>query len=370
MTDTKAFSGNTYVGLDVHKDTIAMAICADDQIVLEKTIAHDHQTLAGHLSDLTGVRCCYEAGPTGFKLQRDLSELGFACEVIAPGLIPTRPGDRVKTDRRDARKLALLYANGLLTPVHIPDPCTESVRDLIRAREDARIDRTRDRQRLTSFMLRHGRPLPRGSWSLTRRRWLGGQRFEHQTAQQAFDTYLHAVDLVDSRIHELEQSIELVAQCEPFADLVAKLRCLRGVDTLTALAICAEVDDFSRFPNAASFMGFVGLVPSERSSGAAQRRGAITKVGNSHLRRLLVESAWHARRQPVVGAALARRQRGQDPLVIERAWRAQRRLHRLWTRMDGRGKPRQKTVVACARELSGFVWAIATDQPLNDREKT
>jgi transposase len=234
----------------------------------------------------------------------------------------------------------------------------------VRAREDARLDRMRDRHRLSKFCLRHGRRLPTSSWTVTRRKWLAEQQFEFAAQQHTFDTYVHAVDLVDARIEQLERAIAETAEQGPWAELVARLRCLRGIDTLSALALVTEIGDFNRFPSAAEFMAFVGLVPSEHSSGEKRRQGSITKVGNSHLRRLLVESAWHARRRPKVGYDLARRQRSQDALMVERSWRCQQRLYQRWQRMAGRGKPQQKIVVACARELAGFVWAIATDQPL------
>jgi transposase len=284
--------------------------------------------------------------------------------VVAPGLVPHRPGDRVKTDSRDARKLARLLAGGLLEPIHVPSLELEAARDLVRAREDARLDRMRDRHRLSKFCLRHGLLLPGTSWSVTRRRWLSEQRFAFVAEQLTFDTYLHAVDLVDRRIEALERAIRETAEQEPWRELVTRLRCLRGVDTLTALALVAEIGDFARFASAEELMAFVGLVASEHSSGEHRRQGSITKVGNSHVRRLLVEAAWHARRRPRVGYELARRQRGQDTLVVERAWRCQQRLYQRWQRMAARGKPAQKIVVACARELAGFVWAIATEQPL------
>jgi transposase len=310
------------------------------------------------------VRCCYEAGPTGFGLYRHLVERGIDCQVVAPGLVPTRPGDRVKTDPRDARKLARLLAGGLLEPIYVPSPAAEAARDLVRAREDARLDRMRDRHRLSKFCLRHGRRLPWASWGVARRKWLSEQRFDFPAQQQTFDTYLHTVDLVDRRIEELERSIRETAEQGPWRVLVARLRCLRGLDTLSALGIAVEIGDFSRFGTAEEFMAFVGLVPSEHSSGERRSQGSITKVGNAHVRRLLVEAAWHARRRPKVGYELARRQRGQDALVVERAWRCQQRLYSRWLRMAARGKPSQKIVVACARELAGFVWAIATEQPL------
>jgi len=352
------------VGLDVHARSVRLAAVRADELLEERTLPYDEEAVERTLRRWPGVRCCYEAGPTGFGLYRHLVERGIDCAVVAPGLVPQRPGDRVKTDPRDARKLARLLAGGLLEPIHVPSPELEAARDLVRAREDARLDRMRDRQRLSKFCLRHGRLLPTSAWTVVRGKWLGEQRFAYAAEQQTFDTYLHAVDLVDARIARLEQAIRETAEQGPWRELVARLRCFRGIDSLTALALVAEIGDFSRFRRAEEFMAFVGLVPSEHSSGERRRQGSITKVGNAHVRRLLVEAAWHARRRPKVGYELSRRQRGQDARVIERAWRCQQRLYQRWQRMAGRGKPQQKIVVACARELAGFVWAIATNQPL------
>jgi len=352
--------------LDVHARSIRLAAVRADELLEERTLPYDEEQVGRLLRRWPGARCCYEAGPTGFGLYRHLVERGIDCAVVAPGLVPQRPGDRVKTDPRDARKLARLLAGGLLEPIHVPSPELEAVRDLVRAREDARLDRMRDRHRLSKFCLRHGRLLPTSAWTVTRRKWLGEQRFEYAAAQITFDSYLHAIDLVDARIEQLERAIRATAEQGPWRELVARLRCLRGIDTLSALGLVRDISDFDRFNSAEELMAFVGLVPSEHSSGEHRRQGAITKVGNSHVRRLLVEAAWHARRQPRVGYELARRQRGQEPLVLERAWRCQQRLHRRWQRMAGRGKPQQKIVVACARELAGFVWAIATEQPLRN----
>ena len=354
------------VGLDVHARSIRVAAVRADELLEERTLPYDEGAVERLLRRWPGVRCCYEAGPTGFGLQRHLAGHGIDCLVVAPGLVPQRPGDRVKTDSRDARKLARLLAGGLLEPIHVPSPELEAARDLVRAREDARLDRMRDRHRLSKFCLRHGRLLPTSGWTIVRRAWLAQQRFAHTAEQITFDSYLHTVDLVDARIEQLERAIRETASEGPCRELVARLRCLRGVDTLTAFALAAEVGDYGRFRTAEEFMAFVGLVPSERSSGEQRRQGSISKVGNSHIRRLLVESAWHARRRPMVGYELSRRQRSQDPVVIERAWRCQQRLHARWQRMAARGKPQQKIVVACARELAGFVWAIATDQPLRN----
>src|SRR5689334_4469375 len=311
------------VGLDVHARSIRLAAVRADELLEERTLPYDEEQVERVLRRWSPVRCCYEAGPTGFGLYRRLVERGIDCAVVAPGLVPQRPGDRVKTDPRDARKLARLLAGGLLEPIYVPSRELEAARDLVRAREDARLDRMRDRQRLSKFCLRHGRLLPTSAWTVTRRRWLGEQRFEHPAAQITFDTYLHAVDLVDRRIEALETSIRETAEQGPWRELVARLRCLRGIETLTALGLVAEIGDFSRFRTAEEFMAFVGLVPSEHSSGEKRRQGSITKVGNSQVRRLLVEAAWHARRRSKVGYQLARRHRSQDAVVIERAWRCQ-----------------------------------------------
>lgn len=352
------------VALDVHKSSVRLAAVRADELLDERTLPYDHAAVERAVSRWPGARVCYEAGPTGFGLYRHLAGRGIACEVVAPGLVPARPGERVKTDPRDARRLARLHAGGLLEPVWVPSRELEAARDLVRAREDARLDRVRARRRLSKFLLRHERTMPTRCWGVTRRAWLASQTFEFAAQQHAFDDYLQALDLVERRIEALEREVANTAQAGPWAELAGRLRCLRGIDTLTALGIVSEVGDFARFASAEQFMGFTGLVPSERSSGERRKQGSITKAGNAHLRRLLVEAAWNARRRPRVGYQLARRQRDQHPAVIERAWRCQQRLYQRWQRMAGRGKPQQKIVVACARELAGFVWAIATNQPL------
>src|SRR5437867_2479035 len=225
------------VGLDVHARSIRLAAVRADELLEERTLSYDEEAVERALRRWPRVRCCYEAGPTGFGLQRFLVERGIDCQVVAPGLVPQRPGDRVKTDPRDARKLARLLAGGLLEPIYVPSRELEAARDLVRAREDARLDRMRDRHRLSKFCLRHGRQLPGLSWSLARRKWLGEQRFEFAAEQLTFDSYVHAVDLVDARAEALERAIQQTAEQGPWSDLVARLRCLRGIDTLTALAL-------------------------------------------------------------------------------------------------------------------------------------
>lgn len=352
------------VGLDVHKSSVRLTALRGGELLREVTLDYDHEEVLKEVGVWPGARVCQEAGPTGFGLHRALLGAGVDSVIVAPGLVPSRPGDRVKTDKRDARRLAGLHAAGLLTEIFVPTPEHEALRDLVRAREDARLDRLRARHRLSKFCLRHERAMPTTCWGVTRRAWLGRQAFELSGQQQTFDDYLFACDQVDRRIETLERELDRLALEGPHREVIGRLRCVRGIDTLTAIGLVAEAGDFTRFKTAEQFMSFVGLVPSERSSGESRRQGSITKAGSAHARRLLVEAAWNARRRPTVGYELSRRQRGQDPQVLERAWRCQLRLHRRWQRMGGRGKPQQKIVVACARELAGFVWALATEQPL------
>ena len=315
------------------------------------------------------VQCCYEAGPCGFELQRALTAHDLPCEVIAPALIPRRPGDRVKTDRRDAGQLAVLYRAGALTAIHIPTDLEEAVRDLLRCREDIRADLLRARHRLSHFLLRHGRRFTatKKAWTKRHAEWLQAQRWPLPALEQTHRAYVRAVDEGVARLQTLDLELRAFLTVDPLRARVERLRCFRGIDDLTALTIAAELGDPRRFPSAPSVMAFMGLVPSEYSSGAKRVRGAITKTGNAHLRRVLVESAWHYRHHPFLGDALRRRQRGAPPPVIAHAWLAQRRLHRRYRRLAARGKPKQLIVTAVARELTGFLWAALTqssDRPI------
>ena len=255
-------------------------------------------------------RRCYEAGPGGFALQRQLEAEGIECRVIAPALIPRRPGDRVKTDRRDARKLAELLRADLLTAVHPPTIDQEAVRDLCRAREDAVTDRTRARHRLAKLLLRRGIAYDGRNWTLRHRRWLLTLRFEHPAAQATFDDYLRALEGVEERLRTLEQELAECASSDDYREAVGLLRCFRGIDTVTAMTVLAELGDVTRFGSARQLMSYLGLTPSEYSSGARQQRGPITKTGNAHVRRILVESAWHYRHPPRVGGSAAQAPRG------------------------------------------------------------
>ena len=311
--------------------------------------------------DLGGVWACYEAGPTGYELCRWLSRAGVRCEVIAPSLIPTRPGDRVKTDRRDARRLALLFRGGQLTAVRVPTPEEEAVRDLCRARADMVLDRTRARHRLSKFLLRHGRVWRGASnWTLKHEEWIAQQRFDDAALRATLGHYRATLDARDAAIDAIDADLKLWLERAPFANPVARLGAYRGVAALGALTLASEVADWRRFPTASRFMGFCGLVPSEDSSGERTRRGGITHAGNTHLRTQLVESAWAYRTRPAVSAEIGKRQTGLDPAVVARAWTAQLRLCGKFRRLDARKNNRKIVVTAVARELAGFLWAEMT----------
>lgn len=286
-------SSVTHVGLDVHKDSTAVAVLRPDAVepdhrVVTSTPQAYRKLVAG--LGVEGTVFCYEAGPCGYDPYRILSSLGASCEVIAPSLIPRRPGDRVKTDRLDARNLARLHRAGELTAIRVPSEFEEAVRDLVRVREDIKDDRRSAIRRVKAFLLRRGIRAAQG-WSTTHDRWARGLRFEQPAAQEAFDALLGAVQTRDVQLRSLDDKIDEWATREPLAEPVARLRALRGIETLSAATLVAEVCDFRAFASARAFMGFTGVVPSEHSSGSRTRRGSITKAGNQHVRRVLVEAA-------------------------------------------------------------------------------
>jgi transposase len=304
------------------------------------------------------VRCYYEAGPTGFGLYRHLTEHGIACEVIAPSRIPKRGADRVKTDRRDAARLAVLARAGALTAVHVPTDQEEAARDLLRCREALVTDLLRARHRLKKFLLRQGRRFTETrSWSKRHYGWIRQQTWSSPIAAQTHQAYLRAVDDIDAQLTVVNAEVRALLECEPLRTRAMPLRCFRGVDDLTALTIASELGDPNRFPTARSIMAYVGLVPSEFSSGERRQRGAITKTGNAHVRRVLIEAAWHYRLRPARGPALEARQRGAAPEVVRHAWTAPHRLHGKYRRLLARGKSSPLVTTAIARELIGFLWA-------------
>lgn len=361
---------STIGGLDVHKETVVVAVLpvGADRIA-ETTRIENHpkaieklvQRLKARYRMLTFV---YEAGPCGYEVQRQLTALGQRCVVIAPSLTPRRPGDRVKTDRRDAEKLARLYRAGELTLIRVPSRAEEAARDLVRAREDAVADRLRARHRLSKFLLRQGRIYRETkAWGIAHRQWLTAQRFEWPALQQTLAAYVRSLDETQARLDELAAQLHALAEQAPYRPAVQALRCLKGIDTLSALTILVETQDFRRFATAAAFMSFTGLVPSEASSGSTVRRGSITKTGNAHLRRVLVEAAWCSRHGQVVSRELAARRQDAPRTVVQLARKAQVRLHRRYWRLLQRGKVPGVTVTAVARELAGFVWAIGQQVP-------
>lgn len=361
---------NTVVGMDVHKATIVAAVLRGDTGRAVETVKIENEPKAVErlVERLTRQGLCafvYEAGPCGYELQRQLSGLGQVCHVIAPGLMPVRPGDRVKTDRRDARKLAQLYRAGELTCIRVPSHEEEAARDLVRVREDGLADRLRARHRLGKFLLRQGRVYRETkAWGVSHRRWLLGRRFEGEASQRSFEAYLRAVVEAEARLAVLNEQVVELAQQEPYQEPVRYLRCLKGIDTLSALTLVVEAQTFGRFDGAREFMGYTGSVPSEHSSGDRVRRGRITKTGNAHLRRILVEAAWSYRGRNRVSQALLKRRAGCPLEVVRIAQAAQDRLHRKFWRMISRNKQSQVVVVAVARELAGFVWSIARQAPL------
>lgn len=360
----------TVVGLDVHKGSIVASILPSSADHANKAITFENRPAAlrrfvqrlGHRGPRVFV---YEAGPCGYAVQRELAGQRERVVVVAPALTPVRPGDRVKTDRRDAEKLARLYRAGELTAIRVPTRPEEAARDLVRIREDILIDRLRARHRLSKFLLRHGRVYQTTkTWGVRHRQWLHAQHFDLAPLEQTFTAYLRALEEIEARLIVVTQQIEDLAQTNPYRQVVQALRCLKGIDTLSAFTLVAETQDFCRFPHAPAYMSATGLVSSEYSSGAREHRGSITKTGNAHLRRVLVEAAWSYRGRNGVSLVLTQRRRGCPAAVIQIAQRAQDRLHRKFWRLVSRGKSSQVAVVAVARELAGFVWAIAQCVPL------
>jgi transposase len=357
-----------FLGLDVHAETIAIAVAEPDGEVRSLgTIPNRAESIRKMIKKLgpaEKLRACYEAGPTGYVVYWQLAELGVQCEVVAPTLVPVKAGDRVKTDRRDAEKLARCYRSGDLTAVWVPDEGSEALRDLVRAREAAKQDQMRARHRLSKFLLRSGQRPPTGvrSWTRPYLIWVAQLRFTQIAQEATRQDYLHEVEHMRERVTRLEQAIiEAVKAASPaLQQVINDLQALRGIADISAVTIAAELGQVSRFGSARQLMGYCGAVPSEDSSGKRVRRGGITKTGNAHLRRIVGEAAWSYRRPPCIWYGLRRRQESISEEAKEIAWKAQHRLHKRYMKLGSAGKPQGKIITAVARELLGFIWAIGT----------
>ena len=356
-----------FVGLDVHAETISVAVAEQDgEIRPLGMIANREESIRKLVKKLGPVEelwFCYEAGPTGYALYWQLTRMGAKCEVVAPTLVPVKAGDRVKTDRRDALKLARNYRAGELTAVWVPDAAHEALRDLVRAREAAKQDELRARHRLSKFLLRHGRRAPMGvkAWTMKYLEWVKREVHFEQMAQEAtLLDYLHEVEHGAARIARLDNAItEAVKSAPPqMRAVIEALQALRGIAHVSAVTVVAEVGELSRFARATQLMAYGGIVPSEDSSGERTRRGNITKTGNAHLRRVVVEAAWAYRHRPSVGAKLRKRQAHVSEEIKEISWKAQQRLHQRYRKLLAKGKSKGVVMTAVGRELLGFIWAI------------
>ncbi|QDI90701.1 IS110 family transposase [Salicibibacter halophilus] len=358
-----------FVGLDVSKERISVAIAEVGRGmpryygVIPNTPEAIRQ-LIKKLGNTENLQVCYEAGVTGYGLYRLFLKLGIECEVIAPGLIPQRPGDRVKTDKRDAIRLAQLFRAGELTSVYVPTEEDEALRDLVRAREDAKEDELRAKHRITKLLLRYSISPPKEvgkNWSYKYRKWIQTLTFKHSALSVAFQEYLQHINEIEERVKRLEKEIEQQSTQGVHAPMIQALQCLRGVALITATSLVAEIGSFQRFQSPKQLMAYTGLVPSESSSGDLRKQGSITKTGNRHVRRLLIESSWSYRYQPAVKGKLKKRIDGQPGSIQTISWNAQQRLHKKYFRLLLKGKSSGTAVTAVARELAGFVWAVAQE---------
>jgi transposase len=360
-----------YVGMDVHKDTIVLAVAREGREEAEtwQTIPYDGVKLRKVLKSLSKngevLRVCYEAGPTGFGLCRSLRKAGIDCIVVAPSLVPGKSGDRVKTDRRDARKLAHFHRSGDLTEVYVPTEAVEAIRDLERSRDDAKCAERAARHQLSKFLLRNERRWEGKAWTQKHLDWVRKEKFAFPAQQRVLEDYVKTVEDLAERVEWLTKAMAELIQGTTLAPLAQALQAFRGIAVVGSVTVAAETGgDLKRFQTPQQFMSFVGLVPSEDSSGKRRRRGAITRCGNNHLRKILVEAAWHYRHAPVMSKELRRRNQGVAEGVRRIAWKAQKRLNERMYHLIHAGKCIHKVVIAMARELAGFIWAVGQEENL------
>lgn len=359
-----------YVGLDVHKETIAVSVAEANggEVRYLGEVVNTPEAIDKLVRQLrkngAPLSFCYEAGPCGYGIHRQLTDLGWDCQVVAPSLIPKKAGDRVKTDRRDSMSLARLHRAGELTAVCVPGGLQEALRDLTRAREDMKHLQRQAKQRLLAFLLRHGKRYEgKSNWTQAHFRWLETVKFEQPAQQIVMQEYIDTVIACGKRVGSLEQQIEQAAQASRVWPVIEALMALRGVSLLTAVTVVAEIGDLKRFAKASQLMAYLGLVPSEHSSGASTRRGAITKTGNGHVRRVLVEAAWTYRHAARKTAVVQRRAERTPEVIQDIAWSAQKRLCKKYRALEGKGKLKVQVCTAVARELAGFIWAIGHALP-------
>ena len=361
---------SAYVGLDVHKKSIVLAYTSaglDHEGQSLGSVPNDYTRLKAKLLKLgvpKEIKICYEAGPTGYGLYRALIQDGFTCEVVAPAKTPKMASDRVKTDKRDARKLAVFLRSGHLTAIRVPTREEEGLRDLLRVREVTKKEATNLKRRIKSLLLRQGRETDKTRWTKGHREWLRKQRFEERGTQLGYETLLEELNAREATVARLEADIAAVVKPMKAYDLIRALQAYKGIKLLTAATIVAELGDLRRFPSAGKLMSFLGMTPGEHSSGERQVRGAITRAGNGRLRRLIVEAAWAYWRSPHVGKDLAARSAGITPKIRQMSWAAQKRLNRRLHRLNKSGKPAQKALIAVARELAGCIWAVGQETDL------
>jgi transposase len=376
VSSTAPVDVRLWVALDVHKNSIVAATLppAGGMPELQRIENTERaiQRLIDRLGGRDGLAVAYEAGPCGYDLLRCLGRFGVACDVITPSLVPVRAGDRVKTDKRDAKKLVRLYRAGELSFVAPPSPEQEGLRDLVRCADDLRCARTAARHRTAKQLLRHGRIFREGkkSWTKQHIAWVRRQRLEDPNAQRALEHMLAHLDALDAQLGVLEHELSEIATREPWSDPVRWLCSFRGIGLRTALGLLAELGDFRRFGSARELMSYLGLTVSEYSSGDRQHRGHLTKTGNRHARRLLIEAAWHYQHPPRRSQRTAALADHVPPDVTARAWQAQIRLHHRHRHLTSHGKRSTVATAAVARELAGFLWAAMTHQSLRDQEAT